>query len=120
MDTPAVTIQKRGVALYIILTIVTCGLFGLYWFITLNDDTNKISGHPEAMGGVLALLLSILTCGIYAFFWNYTMGTRIDEAKAKRGMGGGNTGMIYLILAIFGLAWVSQILLQVELNKLAE
>ena len=48
------------------------------------------------------------------------MGTRLDEAKAKRGMTGGNTGMLYLILTIFGLAWVAEILLQCELNKLAE
>ena len=42
MDQPTVTIQKRNIAVYFILSIVTCGIFGLYWFCTLNDDTNKI------------------------------------------------------------------------------
>ena len=120
MNTSNVTIQKRNIAVYFILSIVTCGIFGLYWFCTLNDDTNKISGHTEAMGGVAALLLSIVTCGIYALFWTYNMGTRIDEAKISRGLPGGNTGTLYLILAIFGLAWVAELLLQSELNKLAE
>ena len=120
MDTPNVTIKKRNIAVYLILSIVTCGIFGLYWFCTLNDDTNKISGHPEAMGGVAALLLSLVTCGIYALFWMYNMGTRIDEAKAKRGLVGGNLGTLYLILTVFGLAWVAELLLQSELNKLAE
>lgn len=113
-------IQKRNIALYFILTLVSCGIFGIYWFITLNDDTNKISGHPEALNGVLALLLSIVTCGIYALFWMYNMGTRIDEAKAKRGQPGGNSGALYLILAILGLGFISELLLQSELNKLAE
>ena len=122
MDTLSTTptIQKRNLALYIILTLVTCGLFGIYWFCTLNDDTNKVSGHPEAMGGVAALLLSIVTCGIYSLVWMYIMGRRLDEAKTKRGMPGGNTGTLYLILAIVGFGWVAEIILQSELNKLAE
>ena len=120
MDTTNVTIQKRNVALYFVLSIVTCGIFGLYWFCTLNDDTNKISGHPEAMGGVAALLLSIVTCGIYSIFWMYNMGTRLDEAKAKRGMPVSNAGTLYLILTVCGLAWIAELLLQIELNKLAE
>ena len=48
------------------------------------------------------------------------MGTRIDEAKTKRGMPSGNTGTLYLILAIVGFGWVAEIILQSELNKLAE
>ena len=122
MDTPSTpsTIQKRNIALYIVLSFVTCGIFGLYWFCTLNDDTNKISGHPEAMGGIVVLLLTIVTCGIYSLFWMYNMGTRIDEAKTQRGMPGGSTGTLYLILTLLGFAWVAEILLQIELNKLAE
>ena len=120
MDTPSVTIQKRNAALYFVLSIVTCGIFGLYWFYTLNNDTNKISGHPEAMGGVVALLLTIVTCGIFTLFWAYNMGTRIDEAKVKRGLPSGNLGTIYLILTIFGLVWVAELLLQGELNRLAD
>ena len=116
----ATTIQKRNIGLYFVLTLITCGLFGIYWFCTLNDDTNKVSEHPEAMGAVAALLLSIVTCGIYSLIWMYNMGTRIDEAKTKRGMQGGNSGALYLILAIVGFGWVSEILLQGELNKLAE
>ena len=122
METSITTpsIQKRNIALYVVLSIVTCGLFGLYWFCCLNDDTNKVSGHPEATGGVAAILLTLVTCGIYGLFWMYNMGTRIDEVKAKNGMPGGNSGVLYLILALFGFGWISEILLQIELNKLAE
>ena len=122
METPPTPpmIQKRNTALYVILSIITCGIFGLYWFCTLNNDTNKVSGHPEATGGVAALLLTIITCGIYSLFWMYNMGMRIDEEKMRRGMPCGNTGTLYLILALVGFGWVSEILLQGELNKLAD
>ena len=113
-------IQKRNLALYILLSFVTCGIFGIYWFYVMNEDTNKVSGHPEAMNGAMVILLTFITCGIYSFFWLYNMGTRIDEAKARRGMPGGSSGTLYLILGIFGLGLVSEILLQNELNNLAE
>jgi hypothetical protein len=35
-------------------------------------------------------------------------------------MPGGSTGTLYLILTLLGFAWVAEILLQIELNKLAE
>lgn len=119
VDASAPQIQKRNIVLYILLSLVTCGLFGIYWFCTLNDDTNKISGHPEAPNGVVALLLLIVTCGIYGLFWFYNMGSRIDEAKAKRGIAGGSSGALYLVLALLGFRFVSKILLQNELNNLA-
>ncbi len=120
METQNIPIQKRNAALYFVLSIVTCGLFSLYWFCTLNDDTNKVSGHSEAMGGVAALLLSIVTCGLYFLFWMYNMGSRIDEVKVKRGLPSGNLGTLYLILSLVGFGWVAELLLQGELNKLAE
>lgn len=36
--------KERSIPLYIILTIVTCGIFGLYWFVCLTDETNEASG----------------------------------------------------------------------------
>ena len=122
MDTPYThpTIQQRNSVLYFILALFTCGLFGLYWTYTLNEDTNKISGHPEALNGILVILLSIVTCGIFYLVWMYNMGTRLDEAKAKRGMSGGSTAVLLLVLTFVGLAPVANILHQQELNKLAE
>lgn len=116
---PGNGIQQRSIALYLILTLVTCGLFGIYWFCTLNDDTNLVSNHPEAPNGIVALLLSIITCGIYGLFWMYAMGQRIDEAKAARGFPGGSSGPLYLILAILGLGFIPYIIQQSELNRLA-
>ena len=31
-------IQQRNIAVCIILSIVTCGIYGIYWLICLNDD----------------------------------------------------------------------------------
>ena len=107
---------QRNVALYIVLTIVTCGIFGLYWFVVLTNDANAASGRQNGV----ALLLTIVTCGIYGLFWAYQLGQKVTEAKAQRGMmADSNAGVLYLILSLFGLGIITYALAQSELNKLA-
>ena len=41
-------IQQRNIALCIILSIVTCGIYGWYWLYTMTEDTNRLSRDPGA------------------------------------------------------------------------
>lgn len=57
--------------------------------------------------------------GIYMWYWLYKQGDNLDQIKASRGLPAGNSGILYLILAIVGLSIVSYALMQNELNQLA-
>ncbi len=111
-------IQQRSIAMCIVLSLVTCGIYGIYWFICLTDDANTVSGTVGTSGG-MALVLSLITCGIYGLYWMYKQGEKIDAAKNARGIPSDNSGVIYLVLAIFGFAIISYALMQDSLNKLA-
>ena len=111
-------IQQRNIAVCIILSIVTCGIYGIYWFICLNNDANTASNTFGTSGGV-AFLLCIITCNIYGWYWAYQQGQKIDLAKMNRGLPGGSNGVVYLILTIFGLSIIAYALMQNELNQLA-
>lgn len=114
-------INKRNLAVSIILSIVTCGIYSLYWFVVLTDDTRNVSNDAEGSSGGVALLLTIVTCGIYGFYWAYKQGERIDNAKAMRGMAtGGSSNILFLVLQIFGMGIVNYILIQDALNKIAD
>ena len=91
-------VEKRDVAIAVILTIVTFGIYGLYWFIVLTDDTKRVCSDPYATSGGTALVLTIITCGLYGLYWAYKQGERIDNANAMRGKMTGSTGILYLIL----------------------
>lgn len=39
-------VQKRDIALAIIFTLITCGIYGIYWFFKLNDDVNTFRQCP--------------------------------------------------------------------------
>ena len=112
-------LKQRSIAVCIILSIITCGIYGIYWFIVLTDDANTASGTAGTTGGI-AFLLSLVTCGIYGLYWMYKQGEKIDTAKTSRGQSSSNTGILYLILAILGLGIVSYALMQNELNQLAD
>lgn len=43
-------IKNRNVALYIVLSIVTCGIFALYWFVCIADDANTLSNNKGTSG----------------------------------------------------------------------
>ena len=108
-------IQKRELALAIILTIVTCGIYGIYWFIALTDETNRITNQTEGASGGLAFLFTIITCGIYYFYWSYKLGEKVDMIK---GTPNGSSSILFLILSIFGLGFVNYIIAQDAINNL--
>lgn len=115
-----VKIKSRNIATCIILSIVTCGIYGIYWFISMVNDINEVSENNGPSGGVV-FLLSLVTCSIYLWYWMYKAGANINAAQKMRGMDGdSNSGIVYLILSIFGLAIVAYALIQSELNKLVE
>ena len=107
-------VQSRSIALCIVLSILTCGIYGIYWFVVLTDETNHITNQTEATSGGLAFLFSIITCGIYYFYWSYKMGEKVDMIK---GTPNGSSSILFLILSIFGLGFVNYIIAQDAINN---
>lgn len=108
-------IAQRDIALAIILSFVTCGLYPIYWMIKLNDEINILAGEADtAPSGGMVFLLSLVTCGIYTFVWLYKMGEKCDKIKGAPG----NSNILYLILAFLGLGLVSYCLMQDTINKM--
>ena len=94
-------------------------IYGLYWFVVLTDDTNRMleNAQNETSGG-MALLFTIITCGIYGLYWMYKEGEKIDRIKTSRGIPSSNSGILYLILGLVGFSIISYALIQNELNNL--
>ena len=111
-------IKERNIVVSILLSIITCGIYGIYWFITLTDDAAKANEDPD-FTGIKAFLFTLLTCGIYGIYWNYKIGKEMYEANNKRGISSSDNSVLYLILSIFGLSIVTYCLVQNELNTIA-
>lgn len=112
-------ITGQNIAKCLILSIVTCGIYGIVWFIRLVDDLNTAAQTPEESNGVTVFLLGLVTCGIYYFYWFYKAGDKVNKIKALCGCPSADSSVLYLLLAIFGLGIVNYVLIQSELNKVA-
>lgn len=108
--------QNRSIPVCIVLSIVTCGIYGLYWWVVATNDVNRVTNRPGTSGGV-SLVLSIITCGIYGLYWAWTMGDKLDATRSENGVAPGSFPIIFLLLNLFGLSIITLALIQTELNK---
>ncbi len=109
--------KQRNIAVCIILSIITCGIYGMYWFVTMTNEANLLSGRQGYTTGGVSLLLTIITCNIYGLYWAYKMGEKIDAANQLRGLPNGNSGVLYLILELVSPV-AGYALMQNEINKM--
>lgn len=110
---------KRDIVTCIIFSILTCGIYGIYWFITMTNDSNSLVEEKTASGAT-AFLYSLITCGIYGIYWNYKMGKKMHEAGLKYGKNIDDNSILYLFLSIIALGIVSNCLIQSDLNKFSQ
>lgn len=96
--------DDRGLASYIILSIITCGIYSYYFIYKMAHDVNiACEGDGENTSGLVAfVLLSLITCGIYAWFWYYNLGNRLAANGPRYGLSIQENGTTVLLWQIFG------------------
>ena len=123
-------IEHRSIPMCVILTIITFGIYGIYWLIVMTNESNSLAPDNATTGGGVAFLLCIITFGIYLIYWNYKLGAKVDEMKGTDG----NTGILYLIIGLIigligfaiinfgliGFGIINCCLAQSEINKHAD
>ena len=107
-------VEPRSVAICLILSLVTCGIYMLYWMYKVNDELNLLAGNPNGTSGGMVLVFDILTCGIYGIYWNYKMGQNVSRLT-----GDNFSPIVMLLLALFQCSFISLALMQDTINKYA-
>ena len=103
--------MNKNIVLCVILSIITCGIYGLYWLYTLNEAARTVNPGEWQMDGVLAVVLTVVTCGVFGNYWNYKMG------KAFTAIGAPDNSVLYLVLSIIGLSIVNWCIMQDSINR---
>lgn len=95
---------NRGLVKYILLTIITCGIYAIYFEYTFARDMNIVcAGDGKKTRGVLAqVIFSALTLGVYSLFWLYGVGERINSNSLQRNVQPRCTGGSLLLWYIVG------------------
>ncbi|MCL1788184.1 MAG: DUF4234 domain-containing protein [Defluviitaleaceae bacterium] len=108
-------IERRSVGTAIVLTIITCGIYALYWDYKLWDSLYRANKMPSTAG--TDVVLSLITCGIYYIYMHYKAGKLEASAHTLYGLPPKDDSILYLILTIFGLGIVSVAILQSNINN---
>lgn len=112
--------KERNIAVAIILSIITCGIYGIYWFIMITNEAKSYSEDATFTSGGMAFFLTLITCGIYGIYWSYQMGKIIDRAQQKNNLPNTDNSVLYLVLQVFGLAIVNYALMQNDINQITK
>ncbi len=109
-----------NIPMYILLSIVTCGVWGLIWKYKQFEALNAWEGEEEH-NFWMWLLLSIVTCSIYTIYYEYRLAKSINSIQEAHGMKvNSDLSMISILLSLFQLSIVTIAIQQNEINKFYE
>ena len=91
-------LKNRNIALVIILSIITCGIYQLYWlWVTISALDSE--GQNSNMPAVAQFILMFFYVGFILFGLNAD--ANINAIKAKRGIPTSDHKVLYIVLGIF-------------------
>ena len=106
-------IKQRNIVTCIILSLVTCGIYSIYWLIMLAREAVSVKDSSDS--GILEIVLMLFL----PFLGFFMAEKKLAEGCAAKGVAHTDNSILYLILGLLGLGIVSACMLQNDLNKLA-
>ena len=107
-------LENRNIVKCILLTLVTCGIYGIVWGVKLARDAVKVKDVND--DGLVEILL-VLFLPFVGFF---LAERKLNEGCQACGIEHKDNSVLYLVLGIFGLGIVDYCLMQSDLNKIAD
>lgn len=103
--------KKRSIGLMILLSLITFGIYPVYWQCSFQNQLKKVTG--KGFGGLGHFFMTLFTFGIYGLYWQYAAGKRLASAGAKS-----DNAILYLVLSLFGLGFINMFVMQSQANNL--
>ena len=110
-----INIYKRNIAVCIILSIVTFGIYYIYWKYLLVKNVRAIKGDDS---GCIGEVLCFVLLPIYPIYWWFTRGRTVKNEFASHGYSASGNEIAYLLLSIFELEIVCMAIMQHDFNSL--
>ena len=106
-------IKEINIVTSILLTLITCGIYGIYWVIMMAREA--VSVKDPADSAILEIVLMLFL----PFLGFFMAEKKLAEGCAARGIAHNDNSILYLILGLVGLGIVNFCMMQCDLNKIA-
>ena len=107
-------IEKRNIGTCVVLSIVTCGIYGIFWAVKMLKEAVQVKDQND--DGLVEILLGIFLCPV-GF---YLAEKKLTEGCQQKGIQHEDRTVLYLVLGFIGLGIVNYIMMQSDLNKIAD
>ena len=104
----------REIVPHVLLLLVTCGIYQLYWIYKATEYTNRIRQDEQRSAAAQVLLCMFIP--FYAIYWVYKTAQIIDETARQQGMMSDLTSICTILAFFIGI--VPPILLQDKINAM--
>lgn len=112
-------VPSRSILLYLLLSILTCGIFEIVWLYLIASDINKLcaqKGQRPLTDPILVVIFSLLTCQIFSVYYFWKAGNTIYELSDRRLS---DNSLVLAILGVF-LQPAALAILQDQINSLVQ
>lgn len=108
---------NRSPVTVILLSLVTCGIYGLWWMYTIGNEINTALGKDAVnpIFGVLAIIPCVGT--IIMLYYIYTVDQALQELCPSRGVPYSSNAVLWIIVSIFISYFVFEAMAQSTLNQ---
>ena len=116
-------VKEKSIGLCVVLSLVTCGIYSIYWLYTIAHDLNDLCESQNQEKGAepgLVVVLSIVTCGIYLLYYLWKAGKMVSSLTRSNGHHPSDDSIVLMVLSILQLSLVSYCILQSHINGFAK
>lgn len=106
-------IKPRNIVTAILLTLVTCGIYGIYWIVCMTREAVSVKDAGDNA------LLEIVLMLFLPFVGLFMVEKKLAEGLAAKGVAHTDNSILYLILGLVGLGIVPMCMIQNDLNNIA-
>ncbi len=106
-------IEPRSPAVVLLASILTCGLYQVYWYYRMYEELEALTGStPTGNTYLLDLLLVVITCTLYGVWVDYKLSMQLVEAMRERGLQppqDNPTMVVLLDVAAYVTGWLTNL-----------
>ena len=116
-------VKEKSIGLCVVLSLVTCGIYSIYWLYTIAHDLSDLCESQNQEKGAepgLVVVLSIVTCGIYLLYYLWKAGKMVSSLTRSNGHHPSDDSIVLMVLSILQLSLVSYCILQSHINGFAK
>lgn len=108
---------KKDVVKAIIYTILTFGIYSLFWLADIMKRIRLLANESEDITGEFLLFIFI---PLYSVYWMLTRTRKLRQSLADKGLQTPDNSILNTLFVFFGLTIIAYVLLQNDLNAYAQ